>query len=62
MHSDFVFYTVLIQNVNSFKTVRINLFFLFLFNFIKKNYVSLLSQQSALQSAFLVALQLCFSM
>ncbi len=62
MHSDFVFYTVLIQNVNSFKTVRINLLFLFLFNFIKKNYVSLLSQQSALQSAFLIALQLCFSM
>jgi len=53
MHSDFVFYTVLTQNVSSFKAVRVDLFF---FNFIKKNYVSLLSQQFTLQSAFSAAL------
>ena len=56
MHSDFVFYTVLTQNVSSFKAIRIDLFFLLLFNFIKKDYIFLLSQQFTLQSAFSAAL------
>ena len=56
MHFDFIFHTVLTQNVSSFKAIRIDLFFLLLFNFIKKDYIFLLSQQFTLQSAFLIAL------
>jgi len=55
MHFDFIFHTVLTQNVSSFKAVKV-IFFWLLFNFIKENYISLLSQQSALQLTSLTTL------